>query len=240
MEFKNNFFRGLSKSHIYFECVTKYYCQSGTWVLQSLLDSNKTLEFIGEIPIGSKNWMLKKDNSYCNKQKGHMAKLTFSQCYPDKFTCSSGHCVALEDRCNIDYNCKDKTDEHDCINTQIQIMDDYIKEMVPVSQTGEPCIAYINISISTFPEISTKNVGITADFKINLRWHDLRLKFLNLDHSFEKNIMTEKDMETVWKPKLAFTNSLGTENPIGPMIGMVIREDNPLNEDLSLATEGEC
>ena len=52
--------------------------------------------------------------------------------------------------------------------------------------------------------------------------------------------MTEKDMETIWKPKLAFTNSLGSENPIGPMIGMLIREDNPLKEDLSLATEGKC
>ena len=82
-------------------------------------------------------------------------------------------------------------------------------------------------------------VRITADFKINLRWRDLRLKFLNLDHSYVKNRMTEKDMETIWKPKLAFTNSLGSENPIGPMIGMLIREDNPLKEDLSLATEGK-
>ena len=203
-------------------------------------DLNKTLEFIGEIPMGSKNWRLKKDNTYCNKQKGHMAKLTFSQCYPDKFTCSSGQCVALEDRCNIDYDCEDETDEHDCMNTQIQIIDDYMKEMVPVSKTREPCIAYINISINTFPEINTKMVRITADFKINLRWRDLRLKFLNLDHSYVKNRMTEKDMETIWKPKLAFTNSLGSENPIGPMIGMLIREDNPLKEDLSLATEGKC
>ena len=220
--------------------MTKYYCHSGTWILQSLLDLNKTLEFIGEIPIGSKKWMRKKDNTYCNKQKGCKAKLTFSQCYPHKFTCSSGHCVALKDRCNINYQCKDKTDEHDCINTKIQIMDDYIKEMVPVSETGEPCIAYINISINTIPDINTKMVRITADFTINLKWHDLRLKFLNLDHSYVKNRMTEKDMETIWKPKLAFTNSLHSENPIGPMIGMLIREDNPLKEDLSLATEGKC
>ena len=198
-----------------------------------------TLEFQGEVPMGSKEWILKQDNAYCNKQKGYVVKLTFSQCYPNKFTCSSGHCVALKDRCNIDYDCKDETDEHDCIKTQIQIMDDYIKEMVPVSKTREPCIAYINISINNFPEISTKNIRITADFEIKLRWYDLRLKFLNLDHDFVKNRITEKDMETIWKPKLAFTNSLSSENPIGPMLGMLIREGNPLKEDISLATEGK-
>ena len=236
----NDFFRGFSKSHIYFECVRKYYCHSGTWVLQSLHDLNKTLEFLGETPIGSKNWKLNRDNTYCNKPKGNMAKLTFSQCYPDKFTCSSGQCVALKDRCNDEYDCNDETDEYDCLNTRIQIMDGYMKEMVPVSKTREPCIVYINISINAFPEINTKRVKIIADFKINLRWYDVRLKFLNLDHSFVKNIMSEKDTEIIWKPKLEFTNSLGSENPIGPMVGMLLREDNPLKEDFSVATEGKC
>ena len=78
--------RGLEKSHIFFRCTQAYECNSGTWILQSLLDSDMTLEFQGEIPMGSKEWMLKQDSAYCNKQKGDTAKLTFSQCYPNKYT----------------------------------------------------------------------------------------------------------------------------------------------------------
>ena len=50
--------------------------------------------------------------------------------------------------------------------------------------------------------------------------------------------MTQNNLEKLWQPTLVFTNSLGPQNPIGSKRGALIREGNPLEEDISLAKEG--
>ena len=196
------------------------------------------LEFEGKSPIGSKFWKSKKDGAFCDKKSEHISKLTFTQCYPGKFTCDSGHCIPLEDRCNTYYDCKDHTDEVNCENMEIK--DGYVKEILPVPETREPCMVYINVSINTYPVISTKNVRFTADFYLNLRWRDLRLTFWNLEHDFVKNGISQKNLGKMWQPKLVFKNSLGQQNPIGSTSGTLIRDGSPLDEDITLATEGKC
>ena len=230
-------FRGMGKSHIFFKCIREYECTFGSWILQSVLEPDTTLEFKGRYPIGTNDWELQKDKALCNKLGGQKAELTFTQCYPDKFTCGSGHCIPLENRCNIDYNCKDHTDEDNCQGAHLK--DNYIKELLPVSDTQEPCTIYINISIQSFPEISTKHVRFSANFYLNLRWHDLRISLWDLDHNFVKNTLTQNDLDEIWTPALVFTNALGAQNPIGPMMGTLIRENDPLKEDISSATEGK-
>ena len=194
-----------------------------------------TLEFNGKIPIGSHYWEFKSDGTFCNEKSGHKAKLTFSQCYLDKFTCKSGHCIPLDYRCNFELNCKDHTDEKSC--QKIQITEDYVKEMLPVSENHEPCVVYINVSINSYPEISTKNVKFTADFYLNLRWKDLRLTFYDLDHDFVRNRMSQMDLEQVWQPNLMFKNALGPQNPVGSITGTLIRETEPLQENIFIKKE---
>ena len=121
----------------------------------------------------------------------------------------------------------------------MEIKDGYVKEILPVPETREPCMVYINVSINTYPVISTKNVRFTADFYLNLRWRDLRLTFWNLEHDFVKNGISQKNLGKMWQPKLVFKNSLGQQNPIGSTSGTLIRDGSPLDEDISLATEGK-
>ena len=227
--------RGLEKSHIFFRCTQEHECNSGTWMLQSLLDSNKTLEFDGDLPIGLKTWKIKKDYAYCNKKSGwfNRVNLTFSQCYPNKFTCGSGHCISLEDRCSIAYDCKDQTDEKNC--RKIKIKDDYAKEIFPI-ETNEPFIVYINISINSLPDISTTDGKFTVDFFLNLRWQDLRLDLLDLNQDFVMNTMSQQELDEIWQPKLVFPNALGPQNPIGPMMGTLIKQDKRMEDTIS-ATE---
>ena len=84
-------FRGFMKSHIYFNSTTS------KWILESLLFPNAWLETEEqkEIPVGTNLWIVGSEKGMCQIPKGKAVKLTFCTCYPDKFTCKSGHCIPL-------------------------------------------------------------------------------------------------------------------------------------------------
>ena len=187
-------------------------------------------------PIGRQKWKLIDENGVCDHSIGNHIQLTLSQCYPGQFTCGSGLCIPLEDRCNIKLNCADQSDEYECAG--IENGNEYAREKTPISMKAEQTVIYINASILSFPRISTKDNKFYADFYLNLRWYDLRINMLNLDQNYFKNTLSKEELDALWVPNLAFTNSLGQLYSKRPMEGFLIRESDPLNEDISLAIEG--
>ena len=81
------------KSHIFYNSTSK------KWTLQSLLKPGAWLEtkhkLPKQIPIGTHDWIVGSDNSLCQMESGTEMVLTFSACYPNKYTCNSGHCIPL-------------------------------------------------------------------------------------------------------------------------------------------------
>ena len=212
-------------------------CDTGIWILQSLIKPEFMLELPnGDFPMGRQNWKMVEGKTFCNHEIGNYIPLTISQCYPGKFTCDSGQCIPLEDRCNIELNCKDQTDENNCAG--IKIGNKYARENMPVSLTSEPTIVYINISILAFPSVSTKDAKFSADFYLNLRWYDLRLNMWDLSHDFYQNSLSKEELDGLWMPKISFVNSLTQLYSTNPLDGILIKESDPFNEDTSLATEG--
>ncbi|MPC75433.1 Low-density lipoprotein receptor 1 [Portunus trituberculatus] len=47
-------------------------------------------------------------------QEGGQRMLTLSPCVPGEFTCDDGSCIAFSKRCDLKFDCKDKTDESFC------------------------------------------------------------------------------------------------------------------------------
>ena len=223
------------RSHIFFKCTIDNECETGKWYLQSLIKPEFMLELSNDyFPMGRQKWNLAQGKTFCKYEIGNLIDLTISQCYPGKFTCDSGQCIQLEERCNIELNCEDKTDEYNC--AKIKTGNGYAREQVPVSVSSEPTIIYINVSLLALPSISTKHVKFSADFYLNLRWHDLRLNMWDLNHNFYKNSLSKEALDGLWMPKLAFVNSLTQLYSIQSLQGILIRESEPLNEDASLAS----
>ena len=225
------------KSHIFFNCTTDEVCDSGTWMIQSLIKPEYILELTNsDFPMGRHKWKLVEGKTFCNHDVENDIQLTLSACYPGKFTCGPGQCIPLEDHCNIELNCEDQTDELNCAG--IRTGNEYAREKMPVSVTAEPITIYINVSLLGFPSISTKDGKISVDFYLNLRWYDLRLDLWNLDHDFSKNSLSKEELDALWKPELDFVNSLLSElYSIQPLKGVLIKENDPSKEDISLATE---
>ena len=93
---RNNYktkYRGIMKSHIFYNSTSKH------WILESFLKPGFWLEtkhkFTSQIPIGTHNWIVGSENGLCQKEAGSIVVLTFSACYPNKYTCNSGHCIPL-------------------------------------------------------------------------------------------------------------------------------------------------
>ena len=89
------------KSHIYFNLT------SAKWIMASLLKPGVWLEtkdtFFHNMPIGTHDWVVGSQHGLCQVPIGNTVKLTFSNCYPNKYTCDSGHCIPLRYLKKISY-----------------------------------------------------------------------------------------------------------------------------------------
>ena len=225
------------KSHIFYNATSK------TWILHSLIKPNKFMEsvlkFNSGVPVGTYQWKSRSDRAYCNKQTGNITELTFSTCLPNKYTCNSGYCIPLYQKCNTELNCEDESDEQNC--NYLWLGDSYSNEILPLNKNSNPLIVYINASVFAFPSIDTMNLKFTTDFYLNLRWNDRRLSFRDLNNRTALNTLDMTDKLKLWVPTLAFQNALGPFHTVVDKATtmVLVREGIPLQEDWTLSTEGK-
>ena len=86
-------FRGTTNSHIFFQDSTNQ------WILQSLRAPTMYLETLNKLPdhlpIGTHIWSVMSEDAICRRNTSQTHELTFTTCFPMKYTCDSGHCIPL-------------------------------------------------------------------------------------------------------------------------------------------------
>lgn len=230
------FIRGIRNSHIFFNSTL------GHWQLQSLRYPEKSLLMPETnslvLPIGTNEWELTEDDAICGMEATEIKQLSFSTCHPWMYTCNTGHCIDLSQRCDTEIDCPDKSDEYNC--NYLVFGPNYAKELIPRDREGNPVVVYLNVSILAIPEIDTVNLKFTVDFYLNLRWYDLRLGIQDLNNITLLNTLGEEELDSIWKPQLAFTNALGPFQTEADELttATIVREDDSLPEDPYLSTEG--
>ena len=147
--------------------------------------------------------------------------------------------MLFSNKCNTEIDCEDKSDEHNC--DYLKLGANYAKELIPRDDAGDACLIYMNASVLAFPFIETVNLKFTADFFLNLRWYDLRIDFRDLNNITFLNSLSNSDRDAIWTPRLGFTNALGPFQTVMDSLstGVLVREGDPLREDITLSTEGK-
>ena len=83
----------MSNSHIFFDNATD------RWIMESLRDSTKFLATTNKLPdnlpMGTHVWSVMSENAICKLNTSQTHELTFTTCFPNKYTCDSGHCIPL-------------------------------------------------------------------------------------------------------------------------------------------------
>ena len=176
--------------------------QNKVWSIQSLSGnttkaSTSSADF--NYPLGTRVW-----NIHEGKCAGRSIKMSFTSCNESTFACRNGMCIAIENKCDMNIDCEDQSDEEDC--TIVIIPKGYKNDYLKKQSQNEFDVA-LSFRLDEILEISEDHQTVFTMFSVMLSWYDTRLQYhdlrTNSAHNSLNNIMKSK----IWIPDVKFLNN---------------------------------
>ncbi|XP_042222351.1 uncharacterized protein LOC121866709, partial [Homarus americanus] len=120
-------------------------------------------------PIGRQTWDIK--DPVCGQESGKR-QLTLSPCTAGEFTCTDGTCISFARRCDLKFDCGDKTDESFC--DIVNFPGDYRSKLPPRPVSDLSLPISVNVSMDTI-NIDTTTMLISVSYNLRMTWFDNRL-----------------------------------------------------------------
>ena len=176
--------------------------------------------------LGRHDWVISSDANVCSKDKSTGASLAneyriplkMTSCNENEFTCWTGDCIRMEERCDNAFDCRDKSDESDC---QLLVLDESYKSSVPpviskLEESGYRSLipVFVNVSLDLIDVlvIKERENEIQVRIRASLEWYEARAKFYNLKSETMMNTLLPEDVEKLWIPKIVYSNTKENEN----------------------------
>lgn len=145
----------------------------------------------------------------CSQAETYTARLVLTACLQWQFTCDSGHCVDMEERCDGRTNCRDGSDEKNCMLVVPPV--GYNKFLVPSPRVLEGKLSVnVSIDIQKILYIDEVEHFIRMTLSFTKLWYNEHLTFQNLKQDGLNQIFQD-DMNIVWIPFIEF-NSMENKN----------------------------
>ena len=159
--------------------------------------------------LGKHSWSISGDSEDCHLGKPYTTELKLTGCQDGDFTCDDGQCVRMVERCNQVPDCRDESDENGC--QLIVFKNNYNKNIPPIGRTAGggsvPAEVKISINLMKVVEIEERDHSIHLQFEINLQWREDRVKYQNLKDEVSLNALSERDIRTLWLPRIEYANT---------------------------------
>ena len=172
---ENMKFLGFTISHVYFNEAYE------RWTIQSHVEPDNILILKPKNmwPLGRYTWIVGNKSNICPQYEPNQEiELTFSACRQDQFTCDSGHCVDIKNRCDHNTDCEDQSDEIGC--ELITFKKGYLKGIVPKETVTSPRNVTLMVNVKSFPEIDAIKLSFKANFNLRMSWSDHRMTMNDL------------------------------------------------------------
>ena len=161
--------------------------------------------------LGKHNWTIENDNYECNLGKPYSKQLKLTFCREGQFTCNSGQCVRMQDRCNQLADCRDESDEENC--QLLVLRKGYNRKIPPIvpnldnPNTLAPVPVRVSITLLKIVGIGEVQHSIELQFQIEMEWFESRATYNNLNENSAMNVLTSQSIETMWLPLITYANT---------------------------------
>lgn len=158
-----------------------------------------------EHPVGRRLWNF--EQPQCDQDPGPRY-LSLISCRDGQFACDDGSCIAMRLRCDMKYDCRDKSDEVRCAIVEFGPQyEQTLPARSPVNPSGVLLLS-ADVLIETINIISTDMI-MDASFVLELSWLDSRVTYQNLKATTSLNLIPWHLAQKLWAPTILFTNTDG-------------------------------
>ncbi|XP_071538214.1 gamma-aminobutyric acid receptor subunit beta-3-like [Panulirus ornatus] len=186
-----------------------------------------------QYPVGLNTWEV--EDAECGNG---VLQLMMTSCKEHQFSCTNGQCINIGQRCDLEVDCSDFSDEAQC--SFMDPPEGYDSSKPPARQHRHTPISIgLHINILTIRELDISNFKFVCEIVVTLEWYDDRLKYFHLNYAETINVVS--NITDVWIPTLEYlghgdTTSEVTERKVTLWIR---RLSQPLPDDDEILIEGE-
>jgi hypothetical protein len=161
--------------------------------------------------LGIHLWTIQNDSLKCDGMGRQARALKMTGCGDGAFTCRSGDCIGMEERCDQVLDCPDQSDEVGC--SVVILKESYRRSAPPVLQswqgkvrTVRPATVRVTLTLLDISAIREADNEIDIKLTAELEWTEVRANFHNLKARSE-NTLDHSEMDQLWVPNLIYRNN---------------------------------
>ncbi|KAK4310013.1 hypothetical protein Pmani_018391 [Petrolisthes manimaculis] len=213
--------------------------ENGTWLYVDTVNDYTIAimeHFVPHFPMGRRVWRLERE--VCGQESGGRREMLLTPCHHHQYTCDDGTCIPHHYRCDLKYDCRDRSDEMEC--ELISFPSDYHQHLPPrVPGKEDSKLPVIVKFIIKSIDVETVKMSMQLSYEIEMSWFDNRLNYFNLKTNDSLNSPRLDTMRKLWSPlvKLLNTDTIDSSLLADDATTLVRRLVPPLGRDEGAAAE---
>ncbi|XP_045616941.2 uncharacterized protein [Procambarus clarkii] len=194
---------------------------------KSSVSAMLTMKSPTHYPTGLNQWSI--NNDVCGESD---VTLRMTSCKDQQFSCDDGTCIRLHQRCNMEVNCPDGSDEVSC---RFLVLPKGYNKMTPPPRRDRstPVNVSLHVQMLSVRAFDLTGFNFVCELEVRIAWNDVRIKFHHLNEAEFLNTIHLTDDQKPWMPKVEFFGDAFTSSDVTERRSLLVakRATEPLPDN---------